>query len=108
MNQQQQKIDAVRELADRTLSRFLGVTDWVNRPPHNGEDCLTTAIYKESHNHCTTRDLFWVIYFRVGCCDPAQWNDAPGRTFDDVVRLLDSIVDDENLCVPTSHGSTYA
>jgi hypothetical protein len=98
---QQKKIDAVRELADRALSRFFGISTWVNRPPHIGEDCISTAICKESGNdHLVALDLYWVIHDRVGGRDPTKWNDDPERTFDDVVDLLVSIIEDDNLKIP--------
>jgi hypothetical protein len=96
-----QRTDAIRELADRTLSRLLGVTTWVARSPDNGEDCLATAICKESNSDRVSVDFCGVIFDRTGGYDPIRWNDSPGRTFDDVVFLLESIVEDENLFVPS-------
>ena len=58
---------------------------WVNRAPNGGadEDCLVTAFF----NMCGPISQWVDILNELITGSPVDWNDAPGRTKQEVVAL---------------------
>lgn len=63
--------------------------NWVPRPPSICEYCALTAIYKaskcEASERMRAREHF---LYTIGWSKIGQWNDAPGRTWDDVKQAF--------------------
>lgn len=81
------------------LKAFFGSHDWCQGDfskddPTTGRRgwCLLGGLAASGVNYSPTLDALWRAYGLADCASMASWNDAPERTKDDILALIDRAI----------------